>query len=94
MSEETKGTVPATVGVLGGGRMGAGIAHAFLISGAKVTVVEANAQAAQGAAKRSPYSSTRVGTTPRPAAASRTPSSPSTIRVTSPRPARAGSATT
>ena len=52
MSEETKGTVPATVGVLGGGRMGAGIAHAFLISGAKVTVVEANAQAAQGAKKR------------------------------------------
>ncbi|MBD2761825.1 3-hydroxyacyl-CoA dehydrogenase family protein [Kocuria sp. cx-116] len=52
MSEETKGTVPATVGVLGGGRMGAGIAHAFLISGAKVTVVEANAQAAQGAKER------------------------------------------
>lgn len=52
MSEETKGTVPATVGVLGGGRMGAGIAHAFLISGAKVTVVEANPQAAQGAKER------------------------------------------
>lgn len=52
MSEETKGTVPAKVGVLGGGRMGAGIAHAFLISGAKVTVVEANPQAAQGAKER------------------------------------------
>lgn len=52
MSEETKGTVPAKVGVLGGGRMGAGIAHAFLISGANVTVVEANPQAAASAKER------------------------------------------
>lgn len=52
MSEETKGTVPAKVGVLGGGRMGAGIAHAFLISGANVTVVEANPQAAAAAKER------------------------------------------
>lgn len=52
MSEETKGTVPAKVGVLGGGRMGAGIAHAFLISGSNVTVVEANPQAAASAKER------------------------------------------
>lgn len=32
--------VPARVGVLGGGRMGAGIAHAFLLAGSTVTVVE------------------------------------------------------
>jgi 3-hydroxybutyryl-CoA dehydrogenase len=35
-------TVPATVGVLGGGRMGSGIAHAFLMAGASVSVVEAS----------------------------------------------------
>ena len=29
-------TLPTTVGVLGGGRMGAGIAHAFLTSGSNV----------------------------------------------------------
>lgn len=52
MSEQTEGTVPTTVGVLGGGRMGAGIAHAFLISGARVTVVEANDDAAQAALGR------------------------------------------
>ncbi|MEX1079380.1 MAG: 3-hydroxyacyl-CoA dehydrogenase family protein [Homoserinimonas sp.] len=32
--------VPSRVGVLGGGRMGAGIAHAFCLAGATVTVVE------------------------------------------------------
>ncbi|GEC98234.1 3-hydroxyacyl-CoA dehydrogenase [Kocuria varians] len=52
MTESTKSTVPATVGVLGGGRMGAGIAHAFLISGAHVTVVEVDAQAAEAAKER------------------------------------------
>lgn len=39
------------VGVLGGGRMGAGIAHAFLLAGASVVVVERNdteADAARG----------------------------------------------
>jgi 3-hydroxybutyryl-CoA dehydrogenase len=34
------GAVPATVGVLGGGRMGAGIAHAFVLAGSRVAVVE------------------------------------------------------
>lgn len=32
--------VPSNVGVLGGGRMGAGIAHAFVLAGASVAVVE------------------------------------------------------
>lgn len=33
-------SVPENVGVLGGGRMGAGIAHAFVLAGAQVAVVE------------------------------------------------------
>lgn len=44
--------LPEIVGVLGGGRMGAGIAHAFLMNGAKVIVVERDEQAAQGARDR------------------------------------------
>ena len=52
MSEEPRSNVPAKVGVLGGGRMGAGIAHAFVISGAHVTVVEADPRAAQAARER------------------------------------------
>ncbi|MGF2948715.1 3-hydroxyacyl-CoA dehydrogenase family protein [Microbacterium alcoholitolerans] len=40
------------IGVLGGGRMGAGIAHAFLLAGAQVTVVERDAGAADAAAQR------------------------------------------
>ena len=43
---------PARVGVLGGGRMGAGIAHAFLLAGAPVTVVERDDDAAAAAAAR------------------------------------------
>ncbi|MBO0596842.1 3-hydroxyacyl-CoA dehydrogenase family protein [Nesterenkonia sp. E16_7] len=46
-------SLPAVVGVLGGGRMGAGIAHAFLVAGAEeVVVVDVSAQAAQTAAAR------------------------------------------
>lgn len=41
------GQFPDAVGVLGGGRMGAGIAHAFLLAGSRVLVVERDdAQAA------------------------------------------------
>lgn len=47
-----QGTVPDAVGVLGGGRMGAGIAHAFLIAGARVSVVEVNDDAAESARGR------------------------------------------
>ena len=39
-------TVPERIGVLGGGRMGAGIAHAFLLAGADVIVVERDPDAA------------------------------------------------
>jgi 3-hydroxybutyryl-CoA dehydrogenase len=49
---ETSPSVPATVGVLGGGRMGAGIAHAFLIKGADVLVVERDEAAAESARER------------------------------------------
>jgi 3-hydroxybutyryl-CoA dehydrogenase len=44
--------VPARVGVIGGGRMGAGIAQAFLIAGARVEVVEAGGEAAAAARGR------------------------------------------
>jgi 3-hydroxybutyryl-CoA dehydrogenase len=44
--------LPSTVGVLGGGRMGAGIAHAFLIKGADVLVVERDEESAQAARER------------------------------------------
>lgn len=45
-------TVPSRVGVLGGGRMGAGIAHAFLLAGAYVVVVERDVAAAEAARER------------------------------------------
>ncbi len=44
--------VPATVGVLGGGRMGAGIAHAFLIAGSRVVIVERDSDSAEAAHER------------------------------------------
>ena len=44
--------LPSTVGVLGGGRMGAGIAHAFLVKGANVLVVERDEESAQAARER------------------------------------------
>ena len=45
-------TVPSTVGVLGGGRMGAGIAHAFCTAGSRVVVVERDDDAAAAAYER------------------------------------------
>ena len=45
-------TVPSKVGVLGGGRMGAGIAHAFCTAGAAVVVVERDDEAASPAYER------------------------------------------
>ncbi|KAA9156875.1 3-hydroxyacyl-CoA dehydrogenase family protein [Microbacterium lushaniae] len=44
--------IPSHVGVLGGGRMGAGIAHAFVLAGAHVAVVERDAASADAAARR------------------------------------------
>lgn len=43
---------PERVGVLGGGRMGAGIAHAFVLAGSDVVVVERDADAAEAARER------------------------------------------
>ncbi|WDM43972.1 3-hydroxyacyl-CoA dehydrogenase family protein [Microbacterium luteolum] len=43
---------PAHVGVVGGGRMGAGIAHAFLLAGSRVSVVERDSASADAAAER------------------------------------------
>jgi 3-hydroxybutyryl-CoA dehydrogenase len=45
-------SLPETVGVYGGGRMGAGIAHAFLVAGTSVTVVENDDAAADAARDR------------------------------------------
>lgn len=45
-------TAPAYVGVLGGGRMGAGIAHAFLVAGSHVAVVERDEASADAAGER------------------------------------------
>jgi len=44
--------LPTYVGVYGGGRMGAGIVHAFLASGTSVTVIEADDSAVAAAAER------------------------------------------
>lgn len=44
--------VPTRVGVLGGGQMGSGVAHAFLVSGAEVVVVERDEQAVEQARQR------------------------------------------
>lgn len=51
-SEERGARVPGRVGVIGGGRMGAGIAHAFLLAGAHVVVVERDPDAARAASDR------------------------------------------
>lgn len=51
-TETTSSAVPRTVALLGGGRMGAGIAHAFLTSGSRVTVIEIDDDAAQTARGR------------------------------------------
>lgn len=45
-------SVPVAVGVFGGGRMGAGIAHAFSVAGSQVTVVERDEEAARAASDR------------------------------------------
>ena len=63
-------SIPERVGVLGGGRMGAGIAHAFLLAGAEVVVVERDAELAAAAGDRirkSIAESVRRGTTDRSA---------------------------
>lgn len=49
---EVPANLPARTGVLGGGRMGAGIAHAFLIKGVDVLVVERDDVSAEAARER------------------------------------------
>lgn len=49
---DTLRPAPDRVGVLGGGRMGVGIAHAFLLAGSRVSVVERDHAAARSAAER------------------------------------------
>ncbi|MDN4616000.1 3-hydroxyacyl-CoA dehydrogenase family protein [Leifsonia sp. F6_8S_P_1B] len=44
--------LPSLVGVIGGGRMGAGIAHAFTMAGASVVVIERDRAAASAARDR------------------------------------------
>ena len=48
----THAGVPSRVGVLGGGRMGAGIAHGFVLAGATVVVVERDETSAGAARER------------------------------------------
>src|ERR1035437_2895501 len=53
--EETMTTetpIPGCVGVLGGGRMGAGITHGFVLAGATVVVVERDGPSAEAARER------------------------------------------
>lgn len=52
MSGSNEIGVPSRVGVMGGGRMGSGIAHAFLLAGAYVTVVERDVESAEAARAR------------------------------------------
>jgi 3-hydroxybutyryl-CoA dehydrogenase len=50
--DSSRTTLPAVVGVFGGGRMGAGIAHAFVSAGSQVVVVESSVEAADAARSR------------------------------------------
>ncbi|MFJ3776872.1 3-hydroxyacyl-CoA dehydrogenase family protein [Streptomyces sp. NPDC090075] len=54
-------TPPRTVAVVGGGRMGAGIAQSFAAAGSAVTVVESGAEAAAAALERIGGSLRRAG---------------------------------
>jgi 3-hydroxybutyryl-CoA dehydrogenase len=52
MTTHVSPVLPGTVGVYGGGRMGAGIAHAFLVAGSEVVVVETDEAAVSAARER------------------------------------------
>jgi 3-hydroxybutyryl-CoA dehydrogenase len=51
-ADEPKVALPDRVGVLGGGRMGSGIAHALLLAGSAVTVVERDESETAAARRR------------------------------------------
>jgi 3-hydroxybutyryl-CoA dehydrogenase len=63
-------SVPQKVGVLGGGRMGGGIAHAFLLAGSEVVVIDQPhaLEAAEAGIRRAIATSVDRGTTIRPQA--------------------------
>lgn len=63
-------SVPARVGVLGGGRMGGGIAHAFLLAGSDVVVIDQPhaLEAAEAGIRRVIARSVERGTATRPPA--------------------------
>jgi 3-hydroxybutyryl-CoA dehydrogenase len=63
-------SVPRTVGVLGGGRMGGGIAHAFLLAGSEVVVIDQPhaLEAAEAGIRRAIATSVERGSTTRPQA--------------------------
>ena len=50
--DRTAEPLPTRCGVVGGGRLGAGIAHALLLAGSEVVLVEADEQAAPAARQR------------------------------------------
>lgn len=50
--DQARQHLPERVGVIGGGRMGAGIAHAFLMAGSQVAVLERDGLAAEAARER------------------------------------------
>ncbi len=52
MTERSPVAPPAICGVVGGGRMGAGIAHALLLTGSEVVLVEAEESATLAARQR------------------------------------------
>jgi 3-hydroxybutyryl-CoA dehydrogenase len=52
VTDSAPADLPEVVGVFGGGRMGAGIAHAFLVRGPRVVVVENDEAAAEAARDR------------------------------------------
>ena len=52
MTERVSSPLPERCGVVGGGRMGAGIAHALLLAGAEVVLVERDTDAAAVARRR------------------------------------------
>lgn len=52
MQQTSTEQLPEIVGVYGGGRMGAGIAHAFLLAGSRVRVIESSDEAASAARTR------------------------------------------
>ena len=63
------GSAPFRVGIIGGGRMGAGIAHAFVLAGSRVAVIERDDEAAAAARARihdSLHRSVERGSTERP----------------------------